>query len=129
MHMLAFMYPNAPGHVFDIDHWKNVHLPLGLGLTDKYIGTRPKKVTLLAPTRGGDLKADSAAFGAIAIVIFDEKEAVERFSTLFEFEEASRRLSADFLNYTAGPPEILVSEIQEVTEINAMIEKFKNSGG
>ncbi|HJQ17772.1 MAG TPA: hypothetical protein VJ859_12325 [Allosphingosinicella sp.] len=129
MHMLAFLYPNSAGHVFDTDHWRNVHLPLGLGLTDKYIGVRPNKVILLAPTRGGDLEADSAAFGAMAIVIFDQEKSVEKLSTLFEFEEAARRLSADFPNYAAGPPQILISEIQELTEIDAIIEKFKSNGG
>ncbi len=127
MHSLSFMYPHIAGHVFDIDHWRNVHLPLGLGLTDKYMGIRPKKITLLSPTRGGDLNADSAAYGGIAIVQFDEKEAVEKFSTLFEFEEAAQRLSADFPNYTAGPPQILISVIQDVTDIDAMVEKFKKS--
>ena len=129
MHMLAFMYPNAPGHVFDIDHWKNVHLPLGLGLTDKYMGIRPERIMLFSPMRGGDLKAESSPFGGIAVVIFDDAKAVERFSTLFEFEEAAQRLSADFSNYAAGPPQVVVSEIREVTEIDKMIEIFKSGGG
>ena len=129
MHTLAFMYPNAEGHVFDIDHWKNVHLPLGLGLTDKYLGIRPRRIMLFAPVRGGDLKADSAPYGGIAAVMFDEREAVERFATLFEFEEAAQRLAADFPNYTAGPPDVLIADIQEVTDIDAMIETFKKNGG
>lgn len=126
MYMLAFMYPNGE-RAFDIDHWRNVHLPLGLGLTDKYLGVRPTRITLLSPTRGGDLQTESAAFGGVAICIFDKQKDVEKFSTLFEFEEAAQRLSADFPNYTAGPPQIMISEIHEVTEIDAMIENFKNS--
>ena len=129
MHMLAFMYPHSPGHVFDIGHWKNVHLPLGLGLTDKYLGVRPRRVMLFAPTRGGDLQPDSASYGGIAVCIFDDREAVERFSTLFEFEEAAQRLTADFPNYAAGPPEILVADIREVDDIDEMIQLFKSNGG
>jgi uncharacterized protein (TIGR02118 family) len=127
MHMLAFLYPNAPGQKFDVTHWKNVHLPLGIGLTDKHLGIRPRKIMLFAPGQGGDLHYDSAPFSAIAAVIFDDKDTVERFSTLFECEEAARRLSADFPNYTPGPPAIMVSEITEVTDIDEMIESFKRS--
>lgn len=124
MHVLAFLYPSAPGHRFDVDHWKNVHLPLGLGLTDKHLGIRPRKILLFGSARGGDLQADSAPYEAIAAVCFDEREQVERFSTLFEFEEAARRLSEDFPNYTAGPPAVLISEIRDVSDIDAMIERF-----
>lgn len=124
MHALAFLYPAAAGHVFDVDHWKNVHLPLGLGLTDKHLGIRPRKILLFGSARGCDLQAGSAPFGAIAAVCFDDRESVERFSTLFEFEDAARRLSEDFPNYTAGPPAVLISEIREVSDIDAMIERF-----
>ncbi len=124
MYMLAFLYPSAPGHRFDVDHWKTVHLPLGLGLTDKYLGIRPRRIILFGPGQGGDLQPDSAPFGAIAAVLFDDRESVERFSTLFEHEEAAQRLSADFSNYTAGPPAILISEVKDVSDIDAMIDSF-----
>jgi uncharacterized protein (TIGR02118 family) len=124
MYMLAFLYPSAPGHVFDTVHWKEVHLPLGLGLTDKHLGIRPRKILFFGPGEGGDLRPESAPYGAVAAVMFDDRESVARFATLFEFEEAARRLSADFPNYTAGPPAILVSEVKEVTDIDAMIERF-----
>lgn len=127
MHMLAFLYPSAPGERFDETYWKDVHLPLGLGLTDKHLGIRPRKVMLFAPGRGADLNHDSAPFSAIAAVIFDDEDAVERFSTLFDYEEAARRLSEDFPNYTPGPPTILVSEIRDVTDIDQMIESFQRA--
>jgi hypothetical protein len=84
MYMLAFLYPSAPGHRFDVDHWKTVHLPLGLGLTDKYLGIRPRRIILFGPGQGGDLQPDSAPFGAIAAVLFDDRESVERFRRLSE---------------------------------------------
>jgi hypothetical protein len=125
MHMLAFLYPAAPGHSFDAVYWKQVHLPLGLGLTDKYLGLRPRRILLLAPGQGGDLSADTAPYAAVAMVMFDTRAEVERFSTLFEFEEAAQRLSADFPNYTAGPPDVLVSEVASVEDIDAMIAAFR----
>lgn len=129
MHMLAFMYPNAPGARFDDQHWKDVHLPLGLGLTEKYLGIRPNKILLFAPCRGGDLTPDSSPFSGIAACFFDDQKTVERFSTLFEFEEAARRLSEDFPNYTPGPPAIMVSFVREVTDIDQMIERFQRGEG
>ena len=125
MHMLAFLYPAARGHHFDAAHWKETHLPLGLGLTEKHLGIRPRRILLLAPGLGGDLSAGTAPFEAVAMVMFDEREAVERFATLFEIEEAATRLSADFPNYTSGPPMILVSEVRDVDDIDEMIETFK----
>ncbi|HKR90403.1 MAG TPA: hypothetical protein VJS38_19720 [Phenylobacterium sp.] len=125
MFALAFLYPSAPGHVFDVEHWRNVHLPLGLGLTDKHLGVRPRRIMLLGPTWGGDLQRDGAQLGGIAIVMFDERKDVERFATLFEFQEAAERLGADFQNYTAGAPNILVADIHDVREIDEMIDRFK----
>lgn len=124
MHALSFLYP-AGSQPFDAVHWKEVHLPLGLGLTDKHLGIRPDRIMLFHAIRGGDLQDASAPYGAIATCIFSDKEQVEAFSTLFEFEEAARRLSEDFPNYTAGPPNVMVCEIRDVTDIDAMIEQFQ----
>lgn len=127
MHMLAFLYPNGAGHEFDTKHWKDVHLPLGLGLTDKYLDVRPKRIMLLAPGRGHDLARETAPYAAIAIVLFDDRADVERFSTLFSFDEAVQRLSADFPNYTVAPPAVLVSDVLEVEDINEMIAQFQRN--
>jgi uncharacterized protein (TIGR02118 family) len=126
MHMLAFVYPSAPGHHFDVDHWRNVHLPLGLGLTDKYLGVRPRRIVLMGPGDGGGGTTEPP-FAAIAAVLFDTRDDVETFSTLFEHEEAARRLSQDFPNYAAGPPAIFISEISEVNNVDEMIDIFKSS--
>lgn len=125
MHILAFMYPNEPGAKFDKDHFLKVHLPLGLGLTAKHLGLKPQKVVLYTPTRGADGQSESARYCAISSVFFNTEAEVGKFSGLFDVEEAARRLSEDFPNYTPHPPEIVTGEVTEITDIDGMIRRFE----
>lgn len=124
MYMVAFMYPGKVGQDFDFQHFVNVHLPLGLGLTAKLLNVRPEKIVAYTPTRGGDLDPDSAPYCAISAVYFNEKSDAETFCTLFDHEEAAERLSADFPNYTPHPPEVMTAEVHELTNISEMIAAF-----
>lgn len=125
MHVLTFMYPNEPGATFDRNHFVNVHLALGLGLTEKHLGIKPEKVVFYTPTRGGDGESSSARYCAVSSVFFRTEAEVNRFSQLFEVEEAARRLSEDFQNYTPHPPEILIGAVTEITDIEGMISRFR----
>lgn len=122
MHMVAFMYPNAPGAVFDFDHFLNVHLPLGLGLTQKHLKLTPKKIVVYSPTSGAG--GAMAPYIAISSVFFETQQEAEAFSRLFEVEEAARRLSADFPNYTPGVPDVMMAAVVELTDMEGMIDKF-----
>lgn len=122
MHMVAFMYPNAPGAVFDFDHFLNVHLPLGLGLTQKHLKLTPKKIVVYSPTSGAG--GAMVRYIAISSVFFETQQEAEAFSRLFEVEEAARRLSADFPNYTPGAPDVMMAAVVELTDMEGMIDKF-----
>lgn len=127
MYMLAFMYPHEPGTTFNYDHFIDVHLPLGIGLTEKYLGIKPTHMVVHDGTTGADGTADSARYGAISCCYFDSRDAVDKFATLFSFEEAARRLSEDFANYTPHPPEIIVSRVHRLdgSVMDAFVHKFK----
>ena len=99
MYIVAFMYPSG-NRTFDYDHFVNVHLPLGVGLTEKYLSIKPDKIVVYTPISGGDGKLSSSPYCAISSVYFSSEEDAKAFSTLFTFEEAARRLSEDFANYT-----------------------------
>lgn len=125
MHMVAFMYPNAPGATFNFEHFIQVHLPLGVGLTDKHLHIRPRKIVVYSPTAGGDGTSASAAYITISSVFFDTQAEAETFAGLFEVEEAARRLSEDFPNYTPAPPEVLVAEVVELHDMDALVSGFE----
>lgn len=127
MYMLAFMYPHQPGQPFNYQHFIGVHLPLGIGLTEKYLGLKPVKIVVHTPTAGGDGTADSARYGAVSHVYFETEAEVNKFATLFSFEEAARRLSDDFKNYTPQPPEILIAQVHELDSsvMAEFVDKFK----
>lgn len=121
MYMVAFMYPNRPGATFNYEHFVKVHLPLGLALTKKHLGLKPKKIVVYSPTRNGD-PAAPAPYITISSVFFETQGEADKFSRLFDVEEAARRLSADFPNYTPAPPEVLVAKVAELTDMDALIE-------
>lgn len=123
MYMVAFMYPNRPGATFNYDHFVRVHLPLGLGLTKKHLGLKPKKIVVYSPTRSGDPTA-LPPYIAISSVFFETQAEADKFARLFEVEEAAHRLSADFPNYTPVPPEVLVAKVSELTDLDPLIQCF-----
>ena len=58
MYMVAFMYPSASTpqdcSEFDYEHFVSVHLPMGLGLTKKYLGITPEKIVVYNPITDGE---------------------------------------------------------------------------
>ena len=129
MYMVAFLYPNADGVEFDLGHFVDVHLPLGVGLTAKHLGLKPEKIVIYAPVAGVDGDRNSSPHSAISSVFFHSRDEAERFVGLFEIEEAARRLGEDFPNYTPGPPEVIVAQVTELTDMDALIEQFASMDG
>ena len=123
MHMVAFMYPAEPGADFNRDHFIDVHLPMGLYLTRKHLGIQPEKLVVYAPTRAGDDQSPATTFCAISSVFFATEPDARTFCTLFEHEEAARRLSADFANYTPHAPDVIMAEVTELTDVEEMIAR------
>jgi len=123
MYMVAFCYPNKVNGTFDFEHFVNVHLPLGLSQTLKHLRLKPKKLVVYSPTWNVGNPQTLLPYIAMSNVFFETRAEAEKFSTLFSFEEAARLLSADFPNYTPGPPEVMMAEVTELTDIDALIAK------
>ncbi len=121
MYMVAFMYPNAPGATFNHEHFIKVHLPLGLNQTLKHLGLKPVKLVVYSPTWNVGNPQALLPYIAISSVFFNTFPEAERFSGLFGFEEAARLLSADFPNYTPGPPDVMMAEVTELTDVDGLI--------
>jgi hypothetical protein len=123
MFMVAFCYPNKPGGRFNFRHFVDVHLPLGLSQTLKHLGLKPEKIVVYSPTSNVVDPATLLPYIAISSVFFRTRAEAEKFSGLFGFEEAAQLLSADFPNYTPGPPDVMMAEVTEFTDIDALIRK------
>jgi hypothetical protein len=121
--MVAFCYPNKQGGAFNYQHFVDVHLPLGLHQTFKHLGLKPVKLVVYSPTWNVGNPAALLPYIAISSVFFRTRAEAEKFSGLFAVEEAARLLSADFPNYTPGPPDVMMAEVTEFTDADALIRK------
>ncbi len=127
MYIVAFMYPSAGEQPFDYDHFVNVHLPMGVGLTKKYLKIKPEKIVVFTPITGGDGELSSSPYCAISSCYFASEQDAKTFATLFTFEEAAQRLSEDFANYTPSAPEVIISRVHELSDMDGMISDFQTS--
>ena len=125
MYMVAFCYPNKPGGSFNFQHFVNVHLPLGLHQTFKHLGLKPVKLVVYSPTWNVGNPGALLPYIAISSVFFHTRAEAEKFAGLFAVEEAARLLSADFPNYTPGPPDVMMAEVTEFTDVDALIRKHR----
>jgi hypothetical protein len=119
MHVVAFAYPAAGRDSFNLRHFLDVHLPLGVGLCRKHLNLVPVKIVVhgpLADGAGGD-----PSLGAVSQVYFRTRAEAEKFLTLFSYPEAAQKLIADFPNYTSGPPAVVIGEVTELGDMPGLI--------
>jgi hypothetical protein len=125
MYMVAFMYPNKKGGRFNFEHFVKVHLPLGLYQTFKHLRVKPTKLVVYSPACNVGNPNAPLPYIAISSVFFATRAEAEIFSGLFGVEEAARLLSADFPNYTPGPPDVMMAEVTELTDIDGLIASHR----
>ena len=124
MHIVAFMYPNRDGASFNYDHFVKVHLPLGVALMKKHVNLVPEKIVVYSDTRNGAAET-TPPYGAISSVFFNNRKDAETFVGMFRIEAARSLLTADFPNYTPAPPEVLVAEVAELRDMDALIRTYE----
>jgi uncharacterized protein (TIGR02118 family) len=114
MHCVHVLYPRPPKSKFDLKHYYDVHMPLGIGLLCERCGVVPKKVFVQQNIYGFDGTADSAAYHVVSSLFFDSKAEADKFLELFQMEEPRRLLSEDWPKYTAADPIAVLGELVEV---------------
>ena len=114
MYVVHVMYPNPRDatQTFDMQHYLDVHMPMGIGLLYREYGIKPCRLEVLGKTYGGDRTHGSADFNCIGSVYFETKAEVDRFIDLFERERPSAMLRADWPKYTPADPVALLGEIE-----------------
>jgi uncharacterized protein (TIGR02118 family) len=95
------MYPNGPETTFDIDYYKNSHLPM----ISESLGAALKGMEFNVGM-GGRVPGELAPYVAIAHLTFDSVQAFQ--ST---FAPHAAKFSADVANYTNVEGELQISEI------------------
>lgn len=108
MHVVQIMYPREDGVTFNLQHYLDVHIPMGLGLLWKHYQVKPAQAMLTHDTYGRDRAPSSAQYSAISTLIFNERAEAERFIELFEIPEAREQLSADWSRFTGQPPVVVL---------------------
>ena len=104
MYFVNVMYPNEAGSEFDMQHYLDVHMPMGVGLLHKLFGVKPSRIEIQADTYGPDRTHASAKYHCVCVLYFDKKEEADQFIGVFEDEQASAMLAADWPKYTVGVP-------------------------
>ena len=102
MHCVSILYPNTPGSVFNLKHYLDVHMPLGIGLLQRHAGMVPQSIEVQAPGLG--LDGAGATYHCICNLYFEHEADVEKFKQLLQAEVPGRLLQADWPNYTAAAP-------------------------
>lgn len=115
MYCVMIMYPRAEGGQFDLKHYLDVHMPMGVGLLFKHTGVKPVKVVIQTENHGMDGSAGSSAYNTLCSVYFNTEQEANQFITVFNIEEAARLLKADWPKYTNTNP---IAEIGRAFELD-----------
>jgi uncharacterized protein (TIGR02118 family) len=98
---VSVMYPNGPETKFDIDYYKNSHLPM----IAKSLGDALKGMEFNVGL-GGRVPGELAPYVAIAHLTFDSVAAFQS-----SFGPHAEKFAADVPNYTNVEGELQISEI------------------
>ncbi|MGD9765790.1 MAG: EthD family reductase [Candidatus Binatia bacterium] len=110
MYCVKILYPNRPGSSFNLQHYFDVHIPLGLRLMKEHCDLVPARLEV--DTRPSGMTADSKVpYHAISSIYFEQRAEADACRAFFGREEIFRELSRDFPNYTESDPEIIFSEL------------------
>ena len=114
MYCIKVMYPKKPGSsvTFNLKHYLEVHVPLGLSLFRQHMGFSPVRTESdvnCSPLGGG-----TAHYHVIASLYFRTRQEADGFTRLFGIPEVAARLKADWPNFTELDPEVIGSEVVDL---------------
>ncbi len=116
MYRIEVMYPNKPGSTFNLKHWSEVHLPMGLRLLKKHCGVTPVRVEAYPNPYAPP--GMTAPYHLGNSLYFNTRDEADAFIRLFGIEEAARELKADWPNYTQSEPEVMISEVVDCDPVS-----------
>jgi hypothetical protein len=126
MFVVTFAYPHAENRPFDMQHFLDVHLPMGVALCRRHLGIIPEKIVVYGPLAGGD--GAVPLLSAASHCYFRTRTDAETFLKLFAVPEAAQKLTADFPKYTSGPPRVLIGPVRELGDMPQLCDLAERRG-
>lgn len=126
MFVVAFAYPESAGRPFDLRHFLDVHLPMGVALCRRHLQLIPEKIVVYGPLQDG--AGGTPILSTVSQVYFRTRAEAEKFLTLFSVPEAAEKLGADFLKYASSPPRVLIGEITEIPDMPGLCDRAEGRG-
>ena len=126
MFAVAFAYPHAADRPFDMQHFLDVHLPMGVALCRRHLGIIPEKIIVHGPLADG--AGAVPILSAMSQVWFRTRPEAETFLQLFAVPEAAEKLIADFPRYTCGPPQVLIGTVTELGDMPLLCDQAESRG-
>jgi uncharacterized protein (TIGR02118 family) len=111
MYTVKIFYPKKPGSSFEFNlrHYLEVHVPLGLRLFRQHMGFSPARVE--CDVNCSTLDGADGCYHVVASLYFETREEAEGFRRLFRIPEVGEQLSADWANFTEVAPEMIWGEL------------------
>jgi uncharacterized protein (TIGR02118 family) len=119
MYRVDIMYPNKQGSTFNLKHWSEVHLPMGLRLLKKHCGVSPVRVEACLNPYGPP--GITVPYHLINSLYFNTRDDADGFIRLFGIEEAATELKEDWPKYTQSDPEVMISEMVGCDPVTGVI--------
>lgn len=126
MYVVAFAYPESAALPFDLKHFLDVHLPMGVGLCRRHLGIIPEKIVVHGPLEGAG--GTAPILSCVSQVYFTKRADAETFLTLFSVPEAAEKLIADFPKYTCGQPQVLCGPVTELPDMPGLCDLGEQRG-
>lgn len=123
MYAVSIRYPRKAGEEFNLEHWAQVHMPMGLAIFERTNALAPRRVMIQHSTCGMTGAPGSTDAYATVWLIFDTRAGLDGFMRLHNDPDASRPLAEDFANYAPVPPHIALGEVWEFDDIDALLSR------
>lgn len=102
---VSVLYPRTEGAGFDMDYYRNSHMPMVL----QRVGDACKGAAIDEGLAGG-MPGEPAPFVAVAHMMFDSVEA-----SAAAFTPHAREIMADVANYTTIRPMVQIARVRTLT--------------
>lgn len=123
MYVVSIRYPRQSGQEFNLEHWRAVHMPKGIGTYHRTNGFMPKRVMIQHSVFGMSGEPESTDSYATVWLLFDRREGLEGFMRLHNDKVKSADLERDFDNYAPAAPHIALGELEEFNDLDDILRR------
>lgn len=123
MYAVSIRYLRKIGENFNLEHWKQTHMPMGLATLYRTQSVRPVRVMIQHSVVGMDSAEESTDAYATVWLIFESREGLKGFMALHNDPVAAAPLVEDFSHYAPLAPHIALGEVWEFKDIDGLLAR------